>query len=177
MNRVAKRYTKAIFQLAQEQNILEKIEKDFDLLRDLVQQSKEFDQFLANPLITEDKKIEVLAELVGKKVEVLTFNFLRLLANKRRLRVLPAILEQFRQMMLTYRNIVEGELISAVELEKEQVEAIKAHLEKTLGKNVKLYSKIQPEIIGGFVIRVQDVVIDNSIRLQLNKLREKLIAR
>ena len=80
-------------------------------------------------------------------------------------------------MMLAHNNTVEAELISAVELEQKQIEAIKNHLQKTLGKNVLMSAKIQPEILGGFVVRVQDVVIDNSIRLQLNKLREKLMTR
>ncbi|MHB2153255.1 ATP synthase F1 subunit delta [Calditrichota bacterium GD2] len=177
MNRVAKRYTKAIFQLAQENNILEQIEQDFLLLSDLLRQSDELDQFLANPLIREDKKMEALEEMVGPKANPMTKNFLRLLAAKRRLRVLPAILENFRQMMLEYRNIVEGEVVSAVELDESQLAAIKKRLEEMWGKNVKLYPRVQPDILGGFVVRVQDVVIDNSIRLQLNKLREKLTAR
>ncbi|MHB2149207.1 ATP synthase F1 subunit delta [Calditrichota bacterium LG25] len=177
MNRVAKRYTKAIFQLAQENNILEQIEQDFLLLSDLLRQSDELDQFLANPLIREDKKMEALEEMVGPKANPMTKNFLRLLATKRRLRVLPAILENFRQMMLEYRNIVEGEVVSAVELDESQLAAIKKRLEEMWGKNVKLYPRVQPDILGGFVVRVQDVVIDNSIRLQLNKLREKLTAR
>jgi F-type H+-transporting ATPase subunit delta len=90
---------------------------------------------------------------------------------------LPAVVEQFRRMLLDYQNILEGELISAVPLEKKQFEAIKKRLEEMLGQTVVLQPKIQPEIIGGFVVRVEDMVIDNSIRLQLQKLREKLVAR
>ena len=177
MNRVAKRYSKAIFELALEKDLLDKIEQDFVFLENLLTESEEMPQYLANPLITENKKIEMLAGVVGKKVSEVTFNFLQLLASRRRLRILPAILENFRLMMLEHRNIVEGELISAVELEEKQVNAIKQHLENMLGKNVQLSTKIKPDILGGFVVRVQDVVIDNSIRLQLSKLREKLMAR
>lgn len=177
MSRVAKRYSKAIFELALEKDFLDQIEQDFVFLENLLSESEELPQYLANPLITEDKKIAMLSEAIRKKVSDVTFNFLQLLASKRRLRILPAILENFRLMMLEHKNIVEGELISAVELEEKQVNAIKQHLEGVLGKNVQLYTKIQPDILGGFVVRVQDVVIDNSIRLQLSKLREKLMAR
>ena len=100
-----------------------------------------------------------------------------MLAEKRRIAVLPAVVQQFREMLLEYQRILEGELISAVPLEKKQFESIKKHLEEMLGQTVTLQTKIQPEIIGGFVVRIQDLVIDNSIRLQLNKLREKLSAR
>ncbi len=177
MNRVAKRYAKAIFELASEKNILNTVEKDFVFLSKLIAESPELNQLLANPLIIEEKKITVLKQVIGQKINTLTFDFLQLLAAKRRLKILPAVLENFRQMMLEHRNIVEGELISAVELDQKQIAAIKSQLEQSLGKNVELRSIIQPEIIGGFVVRVQDVVIDNSIRLQLDKLREKLTAR
>ena len=177
MNRVAKRYAKAIFELASEKNILNTVEKDFVFLSKLIAESPALNQLLANPLIIEEKKITVLKQVIGQKINTLTFDFLQLLAAKRRLKILPAVLENFRQMMLEHRNIVEGELISAVELDQKQIAAIKSQLEQSLGKNVELRSIIQPEIIGGFVVRVQDVVIDNSIRLQLDKLREKLTAR
>ncbi len=177
MSRVAKRYTKAIFELAQEQKIIDVIEKDFVELGKLIGKSPEFADFLSNPLISEAKKISLLKEILNGKIQELTLHFLELLASKRRLRVLPEIIEEFRQMMLESQNIVEGELISAVQLSAEQVKAIKERLQQALGKTVQLEQKVEPQIIGGFVVRVQDVVIDSSIRLQLEKLREKLTAR
>ncbi|NOX88843.1 MAG: ATP synthase F1 subunit delta [Calditrichaeota bacterium] len=177
MNRVARRYTKALFELAQEQKILSKIDHDMQLIRKLIEESSDFQDFLSNPLIAEAQKQDILKEIFEKKVEQLTLNFLELLASKRRIAALPAIATQFRDMMLKYQNIVEGELISAVPLDREQSDLINKYLEKMIGKTIRLEQKIQPEIIGGFVVRVQDMVIDSSIRLQLNKLREKLTAR
>ena len=177
MNRVAKRYTKALFELAQEYKILDKVEKDMELIGKLINESQDFRDFLSNPLITETSKQEILRELLANRIQKVTFQFLELLAEKRRIAVLPAVVQQFREMLLEYQRILEGELISAVPLEKKQFESIKKHLEEMLGQTVTLQTKIQPEIIGGFVVRIQDLVIDNSIRLQLNKLREKLSAR
>jgi len=177
LNRVARRYTKALFELAQEQKILSKIDHDMQLIRKLIEESSDFQDFLSNPLIAEAQKQDILKEIFEKKVEQLTLNFLELLASKRRIAALPAIATQFRDMMLKYQNIVEGELISAVPLDREQSDLINKYLEKMIGKTIRLEQKIQPEIIGGFVVRVQDMVIDSSIRLQLNKLREKLTAR
>ncbi|RLD11374.1 hypothetical protein DRI50_10085 [candidate division KSB1 bacterium] len=177
MNRVAKRYTKALFELAQERQMLDKVEKDMEEIRKLIDESDDFREFLANPLITESAKQEIVRELFADRIQPLTLQFLELLTEKRRIAILPAVVEQFREMLLEYQHILEGELISAVPLEKKQFESIKKHLENMLGQTVTLQSKIQPEIIGGFVVRIQDMVIDNSIRLQLNKLREKLSAR
>ncbi len=147
------------------------------LIGQIIGDSPEFREFLSNPLIAEGEKQQIIKELLGKRVHELTLEFLQLLAQKRRIAILPAVVEQFRRMLLEYQNILEGELISAVPLEKKQFEAIKKRLEEMLGQTVVLQSKIQPEIIGGFVVRVEDMVIDNSIRLQLQKLREKLVAR
>jgi len=177
LNRVAKRYTKALFELAQERQMLDKVEKDMEEIRKLIDESDDFREFLANPLITESAKQEIVRELFADRIQPLTLQFLELLTEKRRIAILPAVVEQFREMLLEYQHILEGELISAVPLEKKQFESIKKHLENMLGQTVTLQSKIQPEIIGGFVVRIQDMVIDNSIRLQLNKLREKLSAR
>ncbi len=177
MNRVAKRYTKALFELAQEHGILEKIEADMERLNRLIGESDDFRSFLSNPLISESAKQKIVREILADHVETLTFQFLELLAEKRRISILPAVIEQFREMLLAYRHVLEGELISAVPLEQKQIETIKKHLENMLGQTVVLQTKVQPEIIGGFVVRIQDMVIDNSIRLQLNKLREKLSAR
>lgn len=177
MNRVAKRYTKALFELAQEQNILDEIEKDMQLIQHIIDDSSEFRDFLSNPLIAESSKQEIIGTLLGGRVQKLTLEFLELLAQKRRIGILPAVVFQFKRMMLDYRNILEGELISAVPLEQKQVDSIKKRLEEMLGQTVLLQTKVEPEIIGGFVVRVEDTVIDNSIRLQLQKLREKLVAR
>jgi len=177
LNRVAKRYTKALFELAQERKILDKVEKDMEQIGKIIDESQDFRDFLTNPLISESTKQKIIRELLANRIQKVTFQFLELLTEKRRISILPAVVEQFREMLLAYRHILEGELISAVPLEKKQFEAIKKHLEDMLGQTVTLQRKIQPEIIGGFVVRIQDLVIDNSIRLQLNKLREKLSAR
>jgi len=166
-----------LFELAQERQMLDKVEKDMEEIRKLIDESDDFREFLANPLITESAKQEIVRELFADRIQPLTLQFLELLTEKRRIAILPAVVEQFREMLLEYQHILEGELISAVPLEKKQFESIKKHLENMLGQTVTLQSKIQPEIIGGFVVRIQDMVIDNSIRLQLNKLREKLSAR
>lgn len=177
MNRVAKRYTTALFELAQEYEIIDKVEKDMEHIGKLIDESQDFRDFLSNPLIAESAKQKIFRELFANRVQKITFQFLELLTEKRRIAILPAVVQQFKEMLLEYRYILEGELISAVPLEDKQFESIKKHLENLLGQTVTLQTKIQPEIIGGFVVRIQDMVIDNSIRLQLNKLREKLRAR
>jgi F-type H+-transporting ATPase subunit delta len=99
-----------------------------------------------------------------------------MVTEKKRIALLPAIIDVFHRLVLAYRNTVEGELVSAVALNETQVEKIKTNIETMIGKSVLLKEDIDTSIIGGFVVRVEDLVIDNSIRYQLEKLREKLVA-
>ena len=177
MSRVAKRYSKALFQLGDEENKLDQLEKDFKQIEDLLKESKEFKTFIANPLISEIEKAKIMAELFKDKLSATGYNFLQLLTNKKRSSVLPDVIEQFHLMLLRHRNILKGELVSVVDLSDTQVEQIKANIEKMTGKSVLFEKSLDPSIIGGFIVKVEDIIIDNSIRFQLNKLREQLIVQ
>ena len=104
-------------------------------------------------------------------------NFLDLLAEKKRISILPQVAEEYKAMMLAFANKVEGELISAQKLSRDQASKIKTKVETLTGKAVLLTEKVDKNVLGGFVVKVEDWVLDNSIRYQLVKLREKLITR
>ncbi len=176
MSRVAKRYAKALFELAEEEKILNKVEVDVAQFASLSSESADFSTLLSNPLINEKEKFTILKELFRDKVQPLTLDFLNLLSVKKRLDVLPEIAQEFRAMMLDFANKIEGELISAVKLAPDQVKHIRSNMEKMTGKNVLLDEKVDESVLGGFIVRIEDWVLDNSVRYQLSKLRDKLIA-
>ncbi len=176
MDRIAKRYAKAVFELAVENRDVEAIETDFRSISAMLDQEDAFKAFLENPLINEHKKYGIVKEMFKDRLEPLTYNFLLLVTEKKRIDLLPAIIDVFYRLVLNYRNTVEGELVSAVALNETQVGKIKTNIETMIGKSVLLKEDVDTSIIGGFVVRVEDLVIDNSIRYQLEKLREKLVA-
>jgi len=177
LSRVAKRYAKALFALAREEKLLDKVEADMNQISVLHQENEDFGTVLSNPLINEKVKLSILNDMFKGKVETLTLNFLALLAEKKRIAFLVQVVEEFRAMMLEFANKVEGELISARTLSEEQTSRIRKNVEAMTGKVVLLTEKVDKSVLGGFVVRVEDWVLDNSIRYQLSKLREKLIAR
>ncbi len=177
MNRVAKRYAKALFQLALEEQNIEAIEADVDNIRSILQRDESLSAFLANPLISESKKANVLKDVFKGKTETLTYNFLLLLAKKKRASLLSEVVYVFRLLLLEYRNQTEGELVSARELNEDQLEQIKKNVESATGKSVQFKHRIDDELLGGFIVRVGDKVIDSSIRYHLIKLREQLVAQ
>lgn len=177
MSRVAKRYAKALFQLGIEEKKLEQLESDLTQMENLLKESNEFKIFIANPLISEIDKAKILAELFKDKLSDIGYNFLQLLTDKKRSFILPDIIDQFRLLLNQHRNILKGELFSVIDLSDNQVEKIKRNVEKMTGKTVMFDKRLDPSIIGGFIVKVEDIIIDNSIRFQLNKLRERLIVQ
>jgi len=177
LERVAKRYAKALFGLAAEEKILETIETDVNMIDQVIAENEDLADMLGNPLINNQDKFSVLKEIFAKKINILSLNFLDLLARKKRLLILPDAIEAFNSMMLEYRNTVEAELVSAVELSDEQAGTIQEGIESITGKKLRLEKRLDPDIIGGFIVKVEDVVIDNSIRYQLAKLHEKLVTQ
>ena len=177
MSRVAKRYAKALFASADELNILDKIEQDFIQFIDLAEQSEDFNALISNPLINDKDTLAAIQEIFKSNLQDLTNNFLGLLAEKKRIDFLPQIAEEFRLMLLIHANKVEGELTSAAKLGADQVVRIKENVEHMTGKEVLLTEKVDKTVLGGFVVNIEGWVLDNSIRYQLSKLRERLIAR
>ncbi|MBN2424670.1 MAG: ATP synthase F1 subunit delta [Calditrichaceae bacterium] len=174
MSRVAKRYAKAIFQLAVEQKQLPAYKEDFERIKNLIHESGDFRSFLLNPLLNDHQRADIIKKIFEGKVSESVLNFLLLTAEKRRLSLIETMVDYFNKMYLDYNNQIEGELISAVEILPKQFDKIKASVESAVGKQVIFTKRLEPAIIGGFVVKVGDSVIDNSIRYQLNKLREKL---
>ncbi len=176
MNRVSKRYAKALFELAKEQNKLDKIDSDFLELKKLVDTHDEFNNFITNPLISKSLRYQAVKQLFEAKLDDLTYRFLLLINEKNRISLLAEMIERFNSLLLSHRNQVEGEVVSAVELSGLQIGSIQNNIEDLIGKTVILKQRLDADVLGGFVVKVQDIIIDNSVRYQLSKLREKLLA-
>ena len=177
MERVAKRYAKALFGLALDNDELENTESDLKQIEAVITGNPDLEKLLRNPLVSDQDKFNVLDEIFRNKLQTTSVHFLNLLADKKRIAFLSEVIEAFEQMMLEYTNTVNAELISAVELSEEQIGKIQKNIEDLTGKKLHVDKKIDPHIIGGFVVKVEDIIIDNSMRNQLGKLRESLAAR
>jgi len=175
VSRVAIRYSKALFELAVEKKNVESIQHDLAMIDTLCLDNPDFDALLTNPLIDESAKAKILSTLFEKNLNILTYRFIQLLSKKRRLGFLREIIERYNDRVLDYRGILPAVLLSADTLTREQVTQIKERIEKITGKSVQLAEKQDPDILGGFIIRVRDTIIDLSIKTQLDKLRTQLI--
>ena len=173
--KAAKSYAKAIFALAGENDKLDCVRGDLLALAQLREKSSELNNFFSNPLITTERRNEIIKKLFGEKLDPLTVKFLLFLESKGRLEHLADICEEVESSYYELKGILRVQMTAAKELEGDQVEQILQRLRDRFSKEIELAVEIEPELLGGFQLQVGDTVYDSSIRTKLLTFQQKLI--
>ncbi len=174
---VARRYAAALFEQAGKAGTVEAAAGELALAAETVASSDRLRALLAQPLVTQEQKTRALENAFGDRASQATMAFLHLLVHKRRINLLPEVQAAFAQMVLDYRNIAHATATSAVPLTPEQVAALEKSLEARTGKDIELETEVDPSLIGGVLVRIGDTVLDGTVRGNLERLREQLLAR
>lgn len=170
-------YAEALMSVAQSQNQVDKIGEDVSNLLSLLESSPDLKLFLGNPLVAAEAKKGVLQQLVGEAVHPYTMNILKLLVDRRRIGVLEGICEHFQTLMRELKQTALAEVTSAVELTEAQQESIKEKVKAISGaREVELKTKIDPDLLGGVIIKVGSQLLDASLRGQLRRIGVSLSA-
>ena len=172
--RVASRYAKALLGLASERGELKAVESDINTLSSLVDSSKEFELLLVSPVVKPDQKKAVLTALLKDKLSEVTFMFIILLVSKGREGAIVSIVEEAKSQLRAMNNIQAATVKTASPLDDDSRAKILAQVAKLHNGEVELKEIVDPEILGGFVLRLDDKEIDASIKRQLNTLGRKL---
>ena len=171
-----RRYAQAVFQLAVEHDTLERWLEDLTLLADSIT-DQEFRRTLSAPRISLDQKESVIRESLGSSVDRLALNLMFLLTSRNLVHILPEIADRFQEMLDAHRGIERAEVVSAVPLSDERQSEVADMLARMSGKQVRVTTRTDPQIIGGMVIRVGDQVMDGSARARLQAMRRELVER
>jgi F-type H+-transporting ATPase subunit delta len=170
---VAIRYAKSLIDLAVEQKALDAVNGDMEFFVRTIKANSELKAVLENPIIYHDKKISVLDAIFGGKVSPVTIAFFKLMVNKNRAEVLyPAALEFINQFDVI-KNIIKATVVSAAELSEANKKTITAEIEASTKGTVQLTTKVDPALIGGFILTVGDMQVDTSISSSLTKLKKE----
>lgn len=172
---IARPYAKAAFEAAREHNALDQWSRMLAVAAAAARDEK-IEVVLDHPTLTREQKAQIVADVCGDVLNGSGKNFLFALSENDRLKLLPSIAELFEVLKAQLEHTVEVEVESAFELGNEQQDKLAQALSKKLDRQVNLKAKTNPELIGGAVIRTQDLVIDASVRGKLSKLAEKLSA-
>ena len=152
---IARPYASALFELASEDKAVGEVEKTLDGFAALIEESADFQRFLKSPVITHDEKIPVVDGILAKAgADARVANFVKTVARHGRLFALPAMITQFKQLSAQARGEMAAEVTSAAPLSKAQLKSLADTLKKEVGKTVTLDTRVDPDLIGGLVVKV-----------------------
>lgn len=174
-NKVATRYAKALFELAEEQNALDAVAEDMRDIQALTKENKEFRRLLDSPVIRGKKKEEIFRELFGKTYHGLSMQFLFLLLRNKRENYLKNIVLHFLDYQRKKQGIVDAQITTATPLEEKAISKMRKEIGKILHAEIAFHEKVDESLVGGFILRFDDKQMDASIRKQLNQIRRKLL--
>ena len=176
-NPAARRYALALYQEAQDTGVTDRIDEDVETLSETLSGSRELVSLIQSPVIPRDKKDAVLQRLFDGNVEALTMRFLKLLVEKEREEMIPAVVAAYSDLRDARLGVVEAHVRTAKPLGYDETEELRKSLEAREGKTVRMKLDVDPALIGGLVVRIGDQVYDRSVRHQLGVLREQLQER
>jgi F-type H+-transporting ATPase subunit delta len=168
---LAGRYASALFDLARDQREIEAVGNSLDALGQALLDSKDFAELVSSPLVSRDeagKSFAALAPQLG--LDPITANFLGVLARNGRKNELRNVIRAFRRLAADHRGETTAEVLTARPLNDDQLAALKAQLRTRAGREVAIDATVDPNILGGIVVKLGSQQIDASIRTKLNRL-------
>lgn len=171
--KAAVRYAKSVLELARTGDKLDKVNKDMDLIAKTVSESRELEIMLNSPVINSDRKIAVLKAIFEGKVDELTMKFIILMTSKKREGILAEIGREFTDLYRKTKGITKAEVTTARPLDENIKSQIRARLNAP--GEIEFVEKIDPSLIGGFIVKVGDKQFDGSISRSLLELRKNLL--
>ena len=173
MEEIAEVYARALFEAAKDNDVVDRIHDELAEVDEALQEDKDLRLFFFSPYFTSDEKKEAIRKVVDGADERL-LNFLELLAERHRMPLLPRIRRQFDGLWAEEEGLLPVSVTSAVELDESLVKEIGTRIQDQTGRKVELSANVDPDVLGGLVVRVGNMVLDASIRNRLEQLRKQV---
>ena len=175
MEEIAEVYARALFEVAKEHDVLDRIRDELNEFADALEDedSRELRLFFFSPYFSSEEKKQAVEKIVSDADERFV-NFLKLLAERHRMPVLPRIRRRFEDLWAEENQLLPVNVTAAVELDDELVKGIGKRIEEQTGRKVELSSNVDPEVLGGLVVRVGNMVLDASVRNRLEQIRKQV---
>lgn len=174
---LARRYAQAVFELAAQAGKVEEVGRDLRTVWEAMQDEASVVRFFFAPIIDRAEKGQILLDAFSGKIEELALHTLLLLVRKRRERLLPEILEQYRVLEQVARGAEPLTIMTAHELPKAELDELVARLAKVYGKMFEVIQHVDPSLLGGVRIRMGDVAIDGTVEGKLEELSRTLFSQ
>lgn len=173
----AARYARALFDVALEQSDIAQVDRDLTSVVAAIDENPELGQVLTNPRVPEGARRQIVGEVASRLgLTPPVAKLLTLIGDRNRLDLVSEVAAVYRETLLAHQNIVEATVTSALPLSPDAVSAVQAGLAEATGKHVEMKVSVDPSLLGGIVARVGSTVYDGSVRTQLKKMRDRLVA-
>ena len=168
---LAGRYASALFDLARDQRQIESVSNSLDALNEALLDSKDFAELVGSPLVSRDAAGKAFAALAPQlSLDPITANFFGVLARNGRKSELRKVIRAYRRLAAEHRGETTAEVVTARPLSDDQLAALKQQLRTRAGRDVSIDAAVDPDILGGIVVKLGSQQIDASIRTKLNRL-------
>jgi F-type H+-transporting ATPase subunit delta len=174
-SKITVRYAKALFALAKEKNQFDRFKTDMELVLSVVQSSPDFILLLESPVVKTSQKAKSIRTIFQDKISGISLRFLEMIVENKREIHIPGICRNFLEFIRSEQGIRTAVVTSSGPLNKETVEQLKSLLENSYKARVEMKEKVNENLLGGFILRVDDQQYDASIATQLRKVKETLL--
>jgi F-type H+-transporting ATPase subunit delta len=169
---VAERYAGSLFELAEQENAIAKVETDLGRVEELLSGSEDLMRLIESPVFSGEDQFRAISAIADRmKIGGLVGNFLRVVARNRRLFALPGMIRAFRAIAAERRGEIAAEVVSAHALTTAQQSDLKAALKGVAGKSVSISLSVDPSLLGGLIVKMGSRQIDTSLKTKLNSLK------
>ncbi len=175
-NQLASKYAQAIYELAAEKNMLDKVGEQLLLVESTISSHSDLATLLYHPQILPAAKKETITKIFSQDLDDFVHKFLLLLVDKRRETILPDIIQEYVMLANETRNIAEAEVTTAMPLAEDEYTALRNKLSQVTGKNMVLKTRVDERILGGVIVKIGDKLIDGSIVRQIQRMQTALLS-
>jgi F-type H+-transporting ATPase subunit delta len=175
-NPTAVAYARSILELANEKNQAQEFGQELATIGELLRQNRSFAEFLADPGVAAADRTAALDRLFRGRASPLVMNLMGVLNTRGRLNLLGAVADAYADLLDEQLGNVEVDVTVAQKLDNSQLDEVRRRVSQALGKNAVVHQYVDADIIGGLVLRVEDRLIDASVRSQLEAMRERMLS-
>jgi len=175
-SQISVRYAKALFKSAVEKKILDAVNKDMDLLTETCKLDN-FQYMLELPSLQPSQKSKFISSIFAKNMSDTSMALIHLVIKNKRETYLPGIARNFRDLYRTEKGIRSAELVTAIEVDDSTIDSIRELIKKAFDSDVELTSSVDDDLIGGFVLKIEDQQYDSSVVSNLKRMKQQLLQK
>ena len=169
---VAGRYATALFDLAVEQGVIDPTANDLASLQAMIDESDDLRRLIRSPIFSRAQQCAAMDAVLEKAdLSQMVRNFVAVVAQNRRLFAVEGMIRAYREFVARHRGEVTAEVVSAAPLSESQRTAVEQALKQAVGSNVTVNTEVDPDLIGGMIVRVGSRMVDSSLRTKLQRLQ------